>query len=211
MTNVSPCLCPDNNCDYLNNGSPCVDPASPPDWWTLPTTYSCPLVVDPSSYLPGSLSGTLYGQARECDNPNVTYVIDTDDAWVIDVHISVTGTILPGLCGWWCISACLESMCGPDYYRFPYDSASPPSKYCCCLVETNQFVTEYEARICIPAGIVQPSECGTPYELTVIVTLLSRDQVPQSPPGDPCDPGTYLPLGVAAACELPLLTFYPGP
>jgi hypothetical protein len=203
MTDLSQCNCPDYNCQNLGCVDPCYSPTCSSDWWK--SAISCDLVVDPD-YV-GVLSGTLFTQVRECDNQKPTYVIDTDDNWVIDIHISVTGKIQPALCGWWCVSACLESMCGPKYFRFPRDSASPPTSYCCCLVETNQFTTEYEIRICIPAGIVDVDECGSPYVLTVIATLLSRDQMKQ---GDPCDPGTYLPLGVAGACEIPLITFYEG-
>lgn len=197
----SPCLCPDDTCDDLG----CVAPL--PSWWTTATT-SCPLVVDVEPGLTG-FAGTVYAQARECQNTTASSVIDIDDDWVIDAHITLTGTTPNLICGLWCVSACLESMCGPTYYRFPRDSDidSPPSQYCCCLVETNQFQLDYEIRICIPAGVVAESECGAPYELTVIVTLLSRDQMKT---GDVCDPGTYMPLGIATACELPLMTFYDG-
>lgn len=188
--------CCDDNCTTLG----CVAPA--PKWWTSPTTTSCGLVVDPEFGV--TLAGTVYAQVRECGDTKVARVIDIDDNWVIDIHITVTSK-LNLICGRWCISACLESMCGPKYYRFPRDSA--PSKYCCCLVKAEQFVTDYDISFCIPAGVVQVDECGAPYELTVIVTFLSEKQIKQ---GDKCDPGTYMPLGVATACELPLLTFYDG-
>jgi len=193
------CLCPDYNCYNLG----CWDPS--PSWWTSRYTRHCDLVVDPEFSV--SLAGTVYAQARECKTTAVSSVIDIDDDWVIDVHIKLSGQPPYLACGLWCVSACLESMCKSQYYRFPRDSASPPSQYCCCLVETNQFVQDYDIRICIPGGIVKESECGAPYEATVIVTLLSRDQMKH---GDICDPGTYMPLGVATACELPLMTFYDG-
>jgi len=194
----SSCVCPDDTCKKLG----CVPPE--PNWWTSPTTTSCDLVVDPEFGI--TLTGTVYAQVRECTDTAVARVIDIDDDWVIDVHITVPNK-LSFICGHWCISACLESMCGPKYYRFPRDSASNGSQYCCCLVETNQFQTDYDISICIPAGKVDVDECGAPYELTVIVTLLSESQMKQ---GDKCDPGTYMPLGVATACELPLMTFYDG-
>jgi hypothetical protein len=207
---LSDCLCPDDTCDDLG----CVDPT--PNWWVPPppplpyTTTNCPLVVDVELGLAG-FAGTVFAQTRECKSTDVARVIDIDDDWVIDVHITLTGPTPNLICGLWCVSACLESMCGPTYYRFPrdsdIDSPPPPSPYCCCLVETNQFTSDYDIRICIPAGVVTESECGAPYELTVIVTLLSRDQMKA---GDKCDPGTYMPLGVATACELPLMTFYDG-
>ena len=196
----SPCLCPDDNCKNLG----CVAPT--PNWWIPPPPAACPLVVDVELGLTG-FAGNVFAQTRECQNATASSVIDIDDDWVIDVHITLTGTTPNLICGLWCVSACLESMCENKHYRFPHDSASPPSQYCCCLVETNQFQSAYEIRICIPHGVVDVNECGAPYELTVIVTLLSRDQMKQ---GDKCDPGTYMPLGVATACELPLMTFYDG-
>ncbi len=151
QTGSLPCkYCPDDNCAILG----CVAPL--PSWW-LTAPSSCALVVDASS--PISIAGTVYAQARECQNNYASSVIDIDDAWVIDVHISVTSPLPVTACGLWCVSACLEDMCGPNYYRFPLNSASPPS-YCCCLVETNQWINEYEISICIPENVVQESECG---------------------------------------------------
>ncbi|HEY6286849.1 MAG TPA: hypothetical protein VIX20_14400 [Ktedonobacteraceae bacterium] len=192
----SACICPDDTCTKLG----CVAPN--PNWWKSHHTRHCDLVVDPEFGI--TLTGTVYGQVRECTGTAIARVIDIDDDWVIDVHITVQKN-LSFICGHWCVSACLESMCGPKYYRFPHDSADSP--YCCCLVETNQFATDYDISICVPAGKIAVDECGAPYELTVIVTLLSQSQIKQ---GDKCDPGTYMPLGVATACELPLMTFYDG-
>jgi hypothetical protein len=201
-----PCFCPDDTCDDLG----CIAPTG--GWW-LTAPSSCTLVVDSefqASLL--GLAGNVFAQTRECDATAVTHVIDIDDNWVIDVHITLTSPLPNPVCGYWCVSACLESMCGPERYRFPQDSDidSPPSQNCCCLVATNQFQSDYEIRICIPAGVVYESVCGAPYELTVIVTLLSHDPIPKSPPGDPCDPRSYMPFGVACAVELPLMTFYDG-
>lgn len=193
----SSCGC-ENTCKNIKDYVPPTD-----DWWESSAT-SCDLVVDPD--FGGALKGTVYAQVREATNADVTYVIDTDDDWVIDVHITVTGKLV-FLCGRWCISACLESMCGPEYYRFPQDSTPGVAKYCCCLIKTEQFTTDYNISICVPAETVKVNECGAPYELTVIVTLLSESQMK---PGDECDPSTYMPLGVATACELPLMTFYEG-
>ena len=201
VTVLSKCLCPDDNCEKLNNGKGCVDPS--PDWWKSAT--SCDLVVDPEFSV--NLTGTIYAQARECDSNKASRVIDIDDDWVIDVHIKITSAPPIGICGNWCVSACLESMCENKHYRFPRDSTD--LQYCCCLVETDQFHSDYETRFCIPAGKVDENECGAPYELTVIATLLSRDQNPKKS-GNKCDPKTYVPFGVAAACELPLMTFYDG-
>jgi len=198
QTGSLPCLCPDDNCANLG----CVAPS--PSWWSTAPT-SCPLVIDPDAS--GCLSGgTVYAQTRECNSTTASSVIDNDDDWVIDIHITLSGSPPYLVCGLWCVSACLEDMCGPTtYYRFPRDSTD--SSYCCCLVATDQFTSDYEISICIPGGKVAESECGAPYELAVIVTLLSRDQMK---PGDICDPATYMPLGVATACELPLMTFYAG-
>lgn len=193
LTGSLPCLCPDDTCEDLG----CVDPGS---WWPSPS--SCRLVVDPEFSV--NLAGTVYAQARECKSTTPASVIDIDDPWVIDVHITLDKTP-HGTCGLWCVSACLESMCEHKYYRFPKDS--DPDNYCCCLVPTTN-AREYEISICIPGDIVKENECGAPYELTVIVTLLDPNLINTG--RDKCDPGNHTPLGVACACELPLMTFYDG-
>jgi len=66
----------------------------------------------------------------------------------------------------------------------------------------------YNTQICVPANIVKESECGAPYELTVIVTTLKEEL--KYPDRDRCDPDNHRPLGIATACELPLMTFYKG-
>ena len=195
LTGSLPCLCPDNTCDRLG----CVAPVT--DWWKSATT-KCDLVVDPEWHI--HLAGTVYAQARECKNLTASSVIDIDDDWVIDIHITLKAPPY-GLCAYWCVSACLESMCEGKWYRFPKESADKP--YCCCLVEITR-EKEYEISICIPHGTVKESECGAPYEPTVIVTLLDHDLI--RPDGEKCDPGNHTPLGVATACELPLMTFYDG-
>jgi hypothetical protein len=197
MTNPcdpEPCECPE--CD-------CVKPLD--KWWTYPNVTSCNFVVDPG--LAVIFNGTVYAQVRECDSQTTTTVIDVDDAWVVDIHLTVGGQLIDLFCGYWCISVCLESMCGDNDYRFPQDATSPPG-YCCCLLDIDQGTTDYDTAICVPADIVAESECGAPYELTVIVTTLKEECINKD--GDRCDPGNHKPLGIATACEVPLMMFYKG-
>jgi hypothetical protein len=201
-------ICTNPACQTLNNGAGCVHPLA--NWWNLPAPApqptTCDLQVDPAFGFPGTFGGTVYTQVRECDSTDVTTVIDVDDEWTVDVHITVSGKLVGVLCGFWCISACLEGMCAGDVYRFPQESTSPPG-FCCLLCSINQGQTDYDAQICVPANKVDVNECGAPYELTVIVTALSQ-QVKAG--GDPNDPNAHVPLGIATACELPLMTFYEG-
>jgi hypothetical protein len=187
----------------MSNGTPCGDPA--PNWWSSLPSQS--LVVD----LPpvaAAITADFYAEIREAGTTTPATVIDVDDAFAIDVHLelSVTSPLSNLLCGYWCISVCLESMCGDKHYRFPQDSTDPPG-YCCLLVPFNCSPT-YDATICVPGDKVDESECGAPYECTVIVTLLSACTRPNRQGGDPNDPATYIPVGAAGSFELPLLTFY---
>lgn len=197
MPNPDDCECPECECPECN----CQKPLD--EWWKRAT--HCDFVVDPE--LSVIFKGTVWAQVRECNSQTTTTVIDDDDAWIVDVHLEVWGQLVDLFCGYWCISICLESMCGDNDYRFPQD-ATIPKGYCCCLLDIDQGKKEYDTAICVPAGIVKESECGAPYELTVIVTTLKEECVKKD--GKRCDPGNHKPLGIATSCELPLMTFYKG-
>jgi len=179
----------------------CPDPVY--DWWK--SAKHCALVADPELY--GAFNGTVYAQVRECGGTARSTVIDIDDDWLVDIRIETSGQLTDLICGKWCISICLESMCGGRAYRFPRDLPSERERYCCELVEIEQGKHEYSTDICVPGKVVKESECGAPYELTVIVTMLSDKQYK---PGDPKDPGNYKPIGIAGACEVAHVLFYEG-
>jgi hypothetical protein len=187
---------PDDCCKF------CDTP--PPNWWL--TATHCAFVVDPD--LKAAFHGTVYAQVREQGSNATTAVIDVDDAWVVDVHLEVGGQLVRLFCGYWCVSVCLESMCSDTHYRFPQDATEDRRGYCCCLIDIDQDKKVYDAQICVPANRVRESECGAPYELTVIVTTLKEEL--RDPNRDRCDPDNHRPLGIATACELPLMTFYKG-
>ncbi len=187
------CDCPPPPCD-------CIKPVD--GWWK--SLKPCNLVYDLATP-PYLFSGKFYAQVRECDSQTTATVIDVDDAWLVDIHIEVGGLIPKLWCGHWCISVCLESMCGGKAYRFPRDLKDDPPGYCCQLDCLKQRKTDYDEMICIPKGIVKPDECGSPYELTVIITVLGDCQYK---PGHKCDPLTYYPIGIAGACEVAHLMFY---
>jgi len=188
----------------MTNGINCGDPA--PNWWNNVTKQL--LVVDLSN-LQGIITADFYAEVREANTTTPATVIDVNDAFAIDIHLDLTVSdpLSKLICGYWCISVCLESMCGPNRYRFPGDATSPPSGYCCVLVPFDCSTT-YDTTICVPGGVVQEDECGAPYEATVIVTLLSRCRRQGKENADPNDPATYIPVGAAGSVELPLLTFY---
>jgi hypothetical protein len=188
---------PDDCCKECD----CLKPLD--EWWKRAT--HCDFVVDPE--LSVVFKGTVWAQVRECYSQTTTTVIDVDDAWLVDVHLEVWGQLVDLFCGYWCISVCLESMCGDNDYRFPQDAKSQ-TEYCCCLIDIDQGQKVYDTQICVPAYIVEESECGAPYELTVIVTTLKEEL--KNPDRDRCDPGNHRPLGIATSCELPLMTFYKG-
>jgi hypothetical protein len=155
------------------------------------------------------ITADFYAEIREAGTTTPATVIDVDDSFAIDIHLELTvsSPLQNLLCGYWCISVCLESMCENKHYRFPRDSNSPSGDYCCVLVPFD-CISTYDTTICVPGGIVHESECGSPYEGTVIVTLLSRCKRPGKENDTSLDPATFIPVGAAGALELPLLTFY---
>lgn len=180
----------------------CIDPA--PNWWQNLTPQ--PLVIDFPT-LQGVLTADFYAEIRESNSTAPSTVIDVDDGWAVDIHIEATSPILSVLCGFWCVSVCLDNMCGGNDYRFPRDSTTPPG-YCCVLIPLNPCSGVYDTTICVPGGIVKEDECGGPFEATAIITLLSACRRAGKQNGDPNDPGTWVPAGAAGAVDLPLLTFY---
>ena len=173
----------------------CIKPAD--GWWKSVTPQE--LVVDFAPFQK-LLFAKLYAEVREGNSTATATVIDTDDEWAVDIHLEVSGPLGYVICGYWCISCCLDNMCGDRDYRFPQ------GPYCCELIPLNPCgYGVYDTTICVPGNVVKESECGAPYEATVIVTVLSSC-LKQG--GNPKDPGSYRPLGVAGSFELPMLTFY---
>jgi hypothetical protein len=183
----------------------CGQPA--PGWWK--PLQAQQLVVDFPG-LQSVITADFYAEIREAGTTSPATVIDVDDDFAIDIHLDLTvsSPLQNLICGYWCISVCLESMCGPNKYRFPRDSTIPPSVYCCVLIPFDCGVSTFDTTICVPGGVVQEDECGSPYEGTVIVTLLSRCRRKGKENADPNDPASYIPAGAAGSIELPLLTFY---
>jgi hypothetical protein len=187
----------------MTNGIDCGPPAD--YWWNSITPVN--LVVD-FPPLQGVINADFYAEIREAGTTTPATVIDVDDAFAVDIHLdlNVNSPLQYLLCGFWCISFCLDSLCGENDYRFPGGSDNS-SGYCCQLVPFN-CNTSYDTTICVQGGIVHESECGSPYEGTVIVTLLSSCFRPGLVDPDPNDPGSYIPVGAAGSFQLPLLTFY---
>lgn len=174
----------------------CGDPA--PNWWK--SLQSQPLVVDFSPFA-NLLSANVWAEVREANTTNPVTVIDVDDAFAVDIHLEVTGPLTYVICGYWCISCCLESLCGDDDYRFPQGD------YCCILTPLDPCGNGvYDTTICVPGDVVKESQCGTPYEVTVVVTVLTQCVI--KPNSNPKDPGRFKPLGIAGSFKLPMLTFY---
>jgi hypothetical protein len=194
---------------------PCTNlcPSPPPAiWWSpAPAGQQIPYSLSVGSF---TITGDFYAEIRDVTTgANPATVIPVTDTFAIDIHVDLT---VPSpwqylLCGYWCISVCLESLCGDTNYRFPQDLTSPPGGYCCELVPfdcTSPTPTTFDSTICVPGCVVQESECGSPYEVTVIVTLLS--QCLKSGCTDSNDPGCHIPVGVAGSLVLGLVTFYQG-
>ncbi len=194
-----------NGNGYNNCPSPDQDP-----WFQKPGVKTSDFVADFTSDK-NIFYGKVGAWVHEKDSSVPATVIDVDDAWQVDVHINVAGTLTDWLCccgWWWCISCCLESMCGDEDYRFP----DPDYGYCCYLVEacdSDDCCCICDYSISVPAYKVKESVCGAPYEATVIVTFLTKCKYKYVKEDyDPKNPKNYKPGAIATSVELPLLTFY---
>lgn len=142
-----------------------------------------PLIVGNPALLSGSVSFLVLKTAEPLAP---TTIIETDDAWEVDINWTITGLVAPALGGDWNVRVFLESMDGLNptgqvgFANVPLASV-PPS--------TNR---KYSANISIAAGTVNAGL----YKLTAAITYSNLG----------------VPLDMAGFHEGPLMQFIdPGP
>jgi len=130
------------------------------------------------------LSGSVYVRVSEADKPGQpARIIDSNEAWLVDVYWFLTGQAAQLICGQWRVKIFMESM-GKDNL----DLEIPPAGL---RVPTNQY-NFYHVQFYIPPNYVkvEPSD-GTPFEINVVTALLANNGRP-SPVIGYCSLGTIL-------------------
>lgn len=147
----------------------------------VPFTH-CEFEISPIvTELTGTINATVYEEA----GVKPTTIIQVDQAWYVEVEWSLKGHMRRHLCGQWCVMVHLESVGKGNEYSLPESCEYFPIDPC------NDGT--YKKRINIPAGLIQPQDCGTLYLLAVTLGSL-----------DACGRKGH----IAAYCKGPSLMFY---
>jgi len=135
------------------------------------------------------LSGNMYVLVSEAENPGQpARIIDSNEAWLVDVYWYLSGQAASLLCGQWRVKIFMESL-GRDSLDLEIPPAGRP-------VPTNPF-NFYHVQFYIPPNYVrvEPTD-GTPFEINVVTALIANNRRPSS---------------IVGFCSLdPILFYYEG-
>ncbi len=133
------------------------------------------------------LAGDIYATVHERGGVEPNTIIRTDTDWFVDIRWRLTGSLVPLICGKWCVHLFLESMGpGPELaLPDPGPEVHIPLDPC----GDGKYRYYFEVR----KGVVKAEHCSTPYKLVVGITYLNA-----------CDqPGC-----IAGFVDGPMLQFY---
>jgi len=115
---------------------------------------------------PGLLHGHIYATVMEHGGATPTNIIRSDQAWGVDFTWDLHGTLVPMICGYWCLHVCLESVGPGQELKLPDSIPGAPE----VKIPVNQASGHYSYHFHVPAGVVQPQHCSTPYKLVATIT-----------------------------------------
>jgi hypothetical protein len=117
------------------------------------------------------LSGNMFVLVSEADKPGQpARIIDSNEAWLVDVYWYLTGQAAPLISGKWRVKIFMESL-GRDIL----DLEIPPAGL---LVPMNPF-NFYHVRFYIPPNYVRVEPIdGTPFEINVVTALMANNGRP---------------------------------
>jgi hypothetical protein len=130
------------------------------------------------------LKGDIQAEVYEVGGASPVSIIRSDQDWGVKVRWQLEGSLLPFICGKWCIHLRLESLGtgreltleAPKLIRL-----DPCGK------------GDYYLDFRVKRGIIKPEHCSTPYKPIVTVTYYTE---------------CYAPGPFAGYVELPILQFY---
>jgi hypothetical protein len=134
----------------------------------------------PVLFLKGDIEAAVY----EVGGANPVSIIRSDQDWGVQVRWQVEGSLLPYICGKWCIHLRLESLgTGREL------TLEAPR-----LIELDPCGKgDYSFDFRVPKGFIKPEHCSIPYKPIVTVTYYNA---------------CYTPGPIAGYVELPILQFY---
>jgi hypothetical protein len=134
----------------------------------------------PQLYLGGEINAEVY----EKEGAKPTAIIRSDQEWGVKIHWDLKGSLVPFICGEWCIHLRLESM-GPGPELKLDARREIPLDPCCN--------GEYYYDFCVEPGKIRAEHCSIPYKPVVTVTYYTA---------------CHKPGPIAGFVELPILQFY---
>ncbi|MDX2039654.1 MAG: hypothetical protein SF097_00310 [Acidobacteriota bacterium] len=134
-----------------------------------------------------ALSGTIEADVYEQGGVAPTTIIDYDQEWGVKIKWQLSGSLVPFICGSWCVSLYFESMgAGPEFdlHRTHTLELNPcgSGKY------------DYDFRV--PRGTIRKEHCGRPYKVVAAVTFVTKCGKPGP---------------MAGYVEGPMIQFYESP
>jgi hypothetical protein len=123
-----------------------------------------------------ALAGGIYADVYEVEFPDTpTSIIRSDQNWGVKIKWYLEGTLVPFVCGYWCINLYFESMGspkGPDHNEDEFDLRAPDHKFKLdpCLKPDKDGHVWYYYDFKVPPGTIKPGHCGRPYKVVAAVT-----------------------------------------
>src|SRR5215510_808827 len=121
-----------------------------------------------------ALAGKVYAETYEVGGVAPTTIIRADQDWGVKIKWYLEGSLVPFICGYWCISLYFESMgspAGPDHNEDEFDLRSDDKiKLNPCIKpdKAGHYWYEYDFRV--HKGTIKPGHCGRPYKVVVGIT-----------------------------------------
>ncbi len=122
---------------------------------------------------PNLLHGHIEATVMEHGGTVPTNIIRADQAWGVDLHWDLHGSLVPMICGYWCVHVCLESIGSGPELKLPDDIPAAEVK-----IPVNQISGHYSYHFHVPAGVVKPEHCSTPFKLVATITYETQYKTP---------------------------------
>ena len=142
-------------------------------------------------FLPPLLSGSIGMEYHEAGE-EPSRIIDVKDDLLIDIKWGLTGSLVPYICGYWCVQVFLECYgdCDPDFTvkadLIPLDPCGDGT---------------YATTVTLPGGTIPAPEEGCSCVCKFVCTVTYLTQCKDSK-------GNYKPGAIAGMVEGPILQFY---
>lgn len=131
-----------------------------------------------------ALAGTINAELYEVGGASPTTIIDYDQDWGITLDWQLTGSLVPFVCGTWCISLFFESIGNGPEFDLHHDHEIK-------LDPCNGGKYHYDFKV--RKGTVKKEHCGRPYKLVVAIVYETE---------------CHRPGPMAGFVELPMIQFY---